>query len=292
MSRKATYPTPWLDCRFPFDVRARHAATEAAMLADLPLDRPVRLVDLGCGNGANIRHLWQRISASQHWTLIDQDVKLLTAALAGMEELGEAAGYLPDSTGSDKLTLRKGDHVVKIQTRHTSLLEVAEVVSLAETDVVMANAVFDLFSELQTDRVLSTLWPHTAIFLTLNYTGMEFAPSHPDDGTVIGWYESHMQRPQAFGQGMGADGPAMIEAWIQKHDGAFQFGDSVWEILPHDTEMLSYLLGFMEEAIPELPLSQDELDVLNNWLAVRGAQLDAGTLYCKVFHRDQWASRV
>lgn len=291
MSRKATYPTPWLDCRYPFDVRARHAATEAAALGALPSD-PLRLVDIGCGNGANLRYFWKRLEQDQYWTLIDSDPQLLEAALSWMETAGLAAGYRLQSQGPNLLKISRKQQVIEVRTLKGSLLDLPQLVSLPDTDLVLANAVFDLFSAAQTRELLTQICQATALFLSLNYTGMAFSPEHPLDATVIGWYEAHMQRPQAFGRGMGADGPAIIEAWLQKQGGPCAFGTSSWEVLPRDQKMLTYLLGFMAEAIPELGLTAEETDHLANWLATRRDQLAAGELGCSVWHRDQWAGRL
>src|SRR5947209_11926119 len=70
----------WLALRAPADSAARSAALTQAIVAALPPDRPVRILDLGSGTGSNVRYLSPRLPGPQHWLLVDRDPELLSEA--------------------------------------------------------------------------------------------------------------------------------------------------------------------------------------------------------------------
>ena len=70
----------WLALREPAD-RAARSDTLARRVAEmLPSHRPVRIVDLAAGTGANRRYLVTRLPRPQHWVLADRDPVLLAEA--------------------------------------------------------------------------------------------------------------------------------------------------------------------------------------------------------------------
>ena len=73
------FSVDWLRLRAPFDRAARDAALARRFAAALPRapGRPLRLIDLGAGTGANARALAPLISRDQDWLLEDHDAALL-----------------------------------------------------------------------------------------------------------------------------------------------------------------------------------------------------------------------
>ena len=75
----------WLALREPADHRARHQALQQQVCTRLEVlaraeHRAVRIIDLGCGSGSNLRALAGSLPDQQHWTLVDYDPLLLEAA--------------------------------------------------------------------------------------------------------------------------------------------------------------------------------------------------------------------
>ena len=88
----------WLALREPSDHRARDGFLTMA-LADRLQSKPlVRVVDLGCGTGSNIRATYAALGREQHWTLVDYDARLLAAARLTLQAWADKA-----SNDGDKL---------------------------------------------------------------------------------------------------------------------------------------------------------------------------------------------
>ncbi|MEM7374496.1 MAG: class I SAM-dependent methyltransferase [Bacteroidota bacterium] len=287
MSRIPVYATDWLNERFPFDAAARNGLVEQACLRALDDQKVLHLVDIGAGNGANPRYFLDRLSQNQSWTMVELDPLLGKAAIQELAAHGPRLGYKSSFLSDAELVLSKAEKTVHIRSICGSLLELDSHVDLNQTDLVLANAVFDLFSEEQFVHFCQKLLRHHTSFLsTLNYIGMSLSPNEADDKKIIALYESHMQRLQAFGRAMGTDGPAFIENWLATKTGKVVVGESIWGIGTEAEEMHRYLLGFMEEAIPELPLPAEQLADFRHWLD-RKRQLSANqNLHISVNHKD------
>lgn len=147
-----------------------------------------------------------------------------------------------------------------------SLLEIDRLTDLSKTDAVVANAVFDLFTENEFDAFVSTLASHQLLFFfTLNYENMHFSPDSSQDEKIISLYHDHMVRPQKNGTSMGPTCvPHMIEI-LQKHHYAISAGSSIWHIKSEDEKMMRFLFNFMESSIAELPLSEEEAALFRPW---------------------------
>src|SRR5436190_1876555 len=81
----AGFSPDWLALREPADHRARNAGLAAQVTAFLAGRDPVRIVDLGCGTGSNLRALAPHLGPRQHWTLVDVDAALLEAARGALD---------------------------------------------------------------------------------------------------------------------------------------------------------------------------------------------------------------
>ncbi len=74
----------WLALREPADHAARSAALTAAVAAMLTTKSPLRVLDLACGAGSNLRYMLDRLAGPQEWLLADHDPALLAIALPRM----------------------------------------------------------------------------------------------------------------------------------------------------------------------------------------------------------------
>ena len=83
------FSAQWLALREPADHRARDRTLQNKVCEQLANvarteQRAVRLIDLGCGSGSNLRALATSLPEQQHWTLVDYDPLLLAAARAAL----------------------------------------------------------------------------------------------------------------------------------------------------------------------------------------------------------------
>ena len=73
----------WLHMREPLDVASRSSELAAIVAEALrptgTRDRPIHVVDLGAGTGANLRYLAPLLGGSQDWLLVERNPSLLDA---------------------------------------------------------------------------------------------------------------------------------------------------------------------------------------------------------------------
>ena len=267
MSRTPQYPVPWLDCRYPFDASGRNKNLVGILMDALHQQSDIHILDLGAGNGSNYRYYNEKLPSGCRWTCLERDELLV-------EELQQL-----------------GNHVKPVK---GSVGDLTQLVDLSQVDLVLANALFDLFSEEQfRDTLTPIIHGNIPFFFTLNYKSMAFHPFHPLDSQITSLYHRHMRREQDFGRAMGEEGPEKMSK-VLKGLGAsdMRYGESIWQVNPSDSQMLEYLIFFIGEAVPELALSSQELLDLEEWIKTRKTQLDNQLLSVKVYHEDLlWLGR-
>jgi SAM-dependent methyltransferase len=287
----AMFNSDWLNERYRFDAEARNEWLEANCVNYFAYLPKLRLLDLGSGTGSNVRYYIEAFPQDQHWTCVEHDPKLIEASRQTIAADLRSRGYREEASG-DALCFVGQGHRVEIDWCEGSLLDLAQLLPLASVDLVMANAVFDLFSERQFRQLALDLHKAgTPLLFTLNYAHMAFQPARPQDEQVIGWYDSHMLRPQSFGQAMGPAGGKKMETILREIGYEVQLAESIWDIRPHDQAMLGFMLGFMEGAIGELPLSEAEQQSFAAWLQESRQRVQQSSLALAVHHWDLWAKR-
>ena len=71
------FPEEWLRLREPVDHRSRAGPLVEQLAQSWDGRDRVRLVDLGCGAGSNLRYVSSRLQPGQTWVLVDHDLDLL-----------------------------------------------------------------------------------------------------------------------------------------------------------------------------------------------------------------------
>ena len=102
----AGFSADWLQRREPFDAAARAATAprlklQQRLVAWRPSgNAPLRVIDLACGTGANLRWLAPQLGGRQQWLVVDHDAALLRrwpAALKAAEsDAADLIGAEPD----------------------------------------------------------------------------------------------------------------------------------------------------------------------------------------------------
>lgn len=283
MAQEAAYSTDWLATRYDYDAAARNRGLEIAARQFLSGKKYLQLVDAGAGDGGNCCYFLDRFPQDQHWWLIEQDPYLATQALPRITAFGKTHGYSVTRIGPI-LRLHNREKIVDIEVIHGSVFALDALVDLVGIDMILANALFDLFSEAQFQQLASVLAPHdTAFYSTINYCGMRFIPEHPDDLQVISWYEAHMQRTQAFGQAMGKHCPERMENALTAAGFSVVRGSSTWQIEVNDRLIKEFLLSFMEEAIGEKLENDDDRYFFRYWT---GRMRRTHNWRAEVYHED------
>ena len=284
-------PIAWLEHRYDCDVQARNTSVEAKVLSFFkPHESVLHITDVGAGTGTNVCYYFSKLNHQQEWTLIEQHGSLIQAARERLRKFATTQGYHWEEQ-PDKIQLVDGDKKATIRFVTGNVDHIEDFTNLEQTDVLVANAFFDLLSFDQFDTLIKKLASHNVAFLsTLNYYETSFYPFMEEDHQIVRWYHMHMKRPQPFGIAMGADCCEEMLDLLTKHHLMIEQESSQWHLKRGSTTMQHYILHFIENALGELNLTSAEQKLLNQWLGTRKEQLHDRTLEIIVDHNDIFAT--
>jgi trans-aconitate methyltransferase len=247
----------WLSVREAADTRSRSAAVTMAVVSQLPSARPLRILDLATGTGANIRYLSSRLPEPQRWRAVDRDPGLLAYVPSHVDARCAELGSLDDAT------------------------------MFSEQHLVTASALLDLVSE----RWLASLarscrQSGAAVLFALSYDGrFSCSPQEPEDELVRELFNTHQRNnDKGFGRAAGPDAAAAMIAALQDAGYEVLHESTDWE-LTHDEEAMQreLIAGWVEAAVEVEPRHGR---VIRNWLARRLAHVDEGRSRLQVGHQD------
>jgi hypothetical protein len=267
----------WLSLRAEADRRARQAADLDASLIDALKTAgaadPVRIVDLGAGQGNNLRYLAPVLvtafPSGQHWTLVDSDGGLLAAAQA------------PEVAG------------LRIATQRCDLAEDLAAVALDGADLVTASALIDLVSGDWVQRFAEACAradvPVCLIALTIDGR-LTWTPEAPEDQEVAQLFLQHMQGDKGFGPALGADGAQTLADAFEAVGYKVERRDSAWRLDSRDADLQRALVeGYKQAAQDVAPARAAEIDA---WADQRLHHIGAGVSTHTVGHEDLLIRRV
>lgn len=259
-----SFSSEWLALREPVDHRSRNAALAekvAAHFAGRPL---MRIVDLGCGTGSNLRASYPLYGARQEWLLVDHDPALLIAAREQLEQWAERS-----RPGDGMIQIVKGGRDITVRFAQADLARDVEKVLAGKPDLVTASALFDLVSAAWAKKLAKGMKAAGAAFYTvLTYNGGDaFVPPHPLDSAVVAAFAAHQQQDKGFGVASGPDGAAMLKRVFAGAGFAVAEADSPWTLTMPDAALGIQLLQGIAQAVGETGrLSETEL---GTWLTHR-----------------------
>lgn len=285
---EAVFDPRWLRLRSDADDRARAPGPAAAFAARLPAEP--RLLDLGAGTGANLRHLAPRLGrAVQHWTLVDRDRGTLAAVA---HEMAHWAAREPGTTAArDGRSVAGDGWRAAFATRELDLArEVAAGglgdLDLAAFDGVVGTALLDLVSADWIRRLAAALARagRPALF-TLTVDGRTaWTPADPDDAGVLAGMAMHQGMDKGFGPALGARAAQALATRLRDAGFRVLCARSDWRLGTTDRDLLQALAGFHADACAAaLPEAATRAAA---WLERRARAADAGRLCARVGHLD------
>lgn len=257
------FSAEWLALREPVDHAARSAALTRWIVDTLPGGRAVRILDLACGTGSNLRYCnekWGRGSFS--WMLVDDNPVLLSRV--------------------------PGDPFVRTERRNLATLPV----DLFEGQtLITASALLDLVSEPWLRALARECrFHHASVLFALTYDGrIACTPADPEDALVRELVNRHQHTDKGFGPALGPDAPSFAMECFAAAGYDVRHEPSDW-VLQGDHELQHELIAGWAAAAAEIaPARTASLDA---WRLRRLEHVAAGRSRILVGHQDFAAKLV
>jgi SAM-dependent methyltransferase len=283
------FSADWLRLREPFDHGARKAAAADLGGADwaahqrrpTSTGRPLSVIDLGCGTGANLRYLAPRIGGKQQWQVYDHDAELLAAWPGAMAEWATRDGHAFTARG-DTLHLEGAGFTAVIERRRLDLSRHLDAVPFADADLVCASALLDLVSH-DWLAMLIAFCGGAGIEISFALTAdgrIVWDMAAMDDMRVAEIYARHQRRDKGFGPALGTQAPACATRLLVNAGYHVRDARSDW-VVADGALQRALIEGMAAAATEEEPGAA--IDIAN-WQRGREALADRSTL--RVGHVD------
>ncbi len=275
------FSAQWLALRETADHRARDVSLRDQVVHDLAhLARvrpgPINLVDLGCGSGSNLRALAPHLPATQHWTLVDYDPALLSAAKAALMQWADKIV----SEQETLVVLKNGKHI-SIDFLCEDLSSNLEAVLSRPMDLLTAAAFFDLVAESWLERFCGLL--NAPLYTVLTYNGQEvWSPPQATDAAMLKAFHAHQQTDKGFGAAAGPTAAGVMEKLLKARGFAVSSAQSPWKLNASDRNLIEQLaIGSAGAVLETKRVSVEEVSA---WKQSRSV---AQT--CEIGHTDLYA---
>ena len=295
----------WLALREPFDAAARAMAWPTfgpRVDAIRPLETwhtptPLRVLDLACGSGANLRALAPRLGGAQLWQMVDHDPALLAVLPHAMASWAQVHGYRIDTGHDDGAGLRieGSGFSAELVTVRADLGRGLDAISIGQPHLVTASALLDLVSARWIDNLVRhACGAGAALLCSLTVDGRTgWDPPDAADAAVHRLFAQHQRRDKGFGPALGPSASACAARCLAAAKYSVAQAQSDWVIdatgsQPEATALVAAMIeGMASAAIAQQPQATD---MVRAWQARRLALI--GRTQLRVGHVDLMALPV
>ncbi len=301
MTEAAHFSADWLRRREPFDAAARDAAAAALGLDDWSArlrrrfaGRPIEVVDLGCGLGANLRWLAPRIGVAQRWTVVDHDPALLAWAQPDSARVNGDDGWwprvAPGGSGDSRSDVGSADLQWRGLIADLARRPLASLPGLPATvDLLTASALLDLVSDdwLAATIAAAEAWGADLLFALTADRRIDWSPADPDDAAVQALFAAHQRRDKGFGPALGADAAEAAVRRLTAAGWRCRHAPSDWQVPGGDPLYGALVDGTAAAAAEQQPDAAARID---GWRRRRHALAAGGGV--RIGHVDLLAERA
>jgi SAM-dependent methyltransferase len=244
MSRRERFDADWLALREPFDAAARERSARLLrpLLPRRPASGPWRVIDLGCGTGANLRWLAPRLGGPQQWLVVDRDAALLRSWSTQPGFRPQPGGVLlrDDPGGALQVLRRQAD-------LNTGLAHLP----WQAAQLVTASALLDLAGAAWLQRLAArAARSRTALFFALNVDGRHrWQPADTDDAHVARRFAEHQRRDKGLGPALGPQAAFTLAQQLRERGWRVQLARSDWWVQPVQSDEVPSRAEAMQRAM-------------------------------------------
>ncbi len=287
------FSADWLALREPYDHRARALAAIPGLGADddpapphTATSGPLRLVDLGCGSGSNLRYLGPRLGGVQHWRLLDNDPQLLARLQPRLHDWAASLPARFDEPSAGHFEIEAPGLRITAVAQLVELGANAALPDLRPGECVTASALLDLVSARWLDTLIDACVAGSHPLLwALSYDGrVEWAPHDRLDAFVHARFDQHQRGDKGFGPALGPAAASHALERLSPRATTLLSRRSDWVLGPRDREIQQSLVNDWQRAASEVaPEHREDID---EWARRRHAFIEAGSSHLTVGHLD------
>ncbi|HZB91192.1 MAG TPA: class I SAM-dependent methyltransferase [Stellaceae bacterium] len=277
----------WLRLRVPFDRAARDMGLARRFAAALRCsgDRPLRLVDLAAGTGANARALAPVIGGDQDWLLVDDDDTLLGFCAAEHIAWAAREGWRVEKAG-EAVVIHAAAGRWRFAARHIDLARDPGLALADAPDGLALSAFADLVSAAWIDALASAIERRRVPLLSaLAVDGRrQWQPPDEADAMLHEAFARHQRRDKGFGPALAGAATIYLGARLAAAGCAVSTAASDWRVGPEQSAMLAAVIEAERRAASE---ERPDLGAtFAQWAERRRGRLAAGALSLTIGHRD------
>ena len=272
------FSADWLALREPADHAARNRRLLALLERAFAGREHVRVVDLACGAGSNLRGQALYLPPRQSWRLVDHDPQLLDAARVSL------IAWADRIESQEPLTLAKVDRQLEIAFLRSDLSRFDQNLLVQGLDLVTAAAFFDLVSATWIEEFCAALAERRLpLYAVLSYDGSErWSPAHDADAAMLSAFCRHQSRDKGFGPAAGPSAAALLREALERRGYAVETAPSPWRMGPSETELIRALADGSARVVTETALVPAPM--VAAWRAARRV-----ATACEIGHIDLFA---
>lgn len=259
-----SFSPEWLALREPIDHASVNAQVRNALKSRLAGRDNIRVVDLGCGTGSNLRGTFDALGPHQAWTLVDYDPKLMVAAHDRLIDFAD----MSQEVGAG-LHIVKGSHVIDVAFRRADLAGGDFDAVIDGADLVTAAALFDLVSQPVIEQLAAAVTRRRQTFYTvLTYDGIAtWLPGHGADTQMRDAFNRHQRTDKGFGAAAGPGATDALTAAFQARGYEVYRGHSPWIVDRRYPRLRAELDSGFAAAVSETGMVEEATTAA--WLAAR-----------------------
>lgn len=285
MSGAAHFSAEWLALREPADAAARAQSAEALLprLRAWQLARtapaatePWRVIDLGCGLGANLRWLAPRLGGPQQWLVVDHDQTLL-------RRWDRPAGFTRLADGRLRWDRAPGSAAVDVLRRRLDLAQALSTLPWRQAQLVTASALLDLAgADWLRELARHASQGGAALLFALNVDGRHhWSPPDGGDARVARLFAAHQRRDKGLGPALGAEAAPWLASALRALGYRVWLRRSDWRLAPGSALQQAFIEGMAAAAGEQVPAQARRVDA---WRQRRREAARSGSL--RVGHLD------
>lgn len=258
------FSTEWLSLREAADHRARNTELANALSARFAQRASIRIVDIGCGTGSNLRATAPLLPEHQKWRLIDHDPDLLVAARERLAQWADTA-----TVQDDRLVLEAQGKHIEVEVHQCDLNGDLNDALGSEADLITSAAFFDLASVSFMRRLAAAVVSRKAVFYAvLTYNGRQlWSPKQPSDNAVTAAFHRHQMRDKGLGIAAGPTAGMELADQFRASGYSVMEGDSPWQLGAGDAALIAELQAGHARAVAETGAVDPK--TLERWAALK-----------------------